>query len=86
MRAIKFESSAFEEYISWSKLDKDIFKKINEIIFVIAREPFIGIGKPEPLKGNYKGYWSRRINLEHRIIYKVDDNTVFIAKCRGHYD
>jgi len=86
MRAIKFESSAFEEYIEWSKSDKDIFKKLNELIIAIAREPFAGIGKPEALKRNYKGYWSRRINEEHRIIYKVDDSTVSIAKCRGHYD
>ncbi|HYV92075.1 MAG TPA: Txe/YoeB family addiction module toxin [Chitinophagales bacterium] len=85
MRAIKFESNAFTEYLDWRKMNTQMFDKINELIKEISRDPFQGKGKPEPLKGNWKGYWSRRFNDEHRLIYKADADTVYIAKCRGHY-
>ena len=82
---ITFTPLAFEEYNNWFEENEDVFYKIRELIKNISREPFKGIGKPEPLKGNYKGYWSRRINLEHRLIYSVDKNSVFIISCKGHY-
>jgi toxin YoeB len=63
-----------------------MIRKINELIKVISRTPFSGIGKPEPLKHKYKGYWSRRITDEHRLIYKIKEDEVWIAKCRFHYD
>ena len=63
-----------------------MLNKINDLLKDISRTPFKGIGKPEALKHKYKGYWSRRIDLEHRLIYKVTDDEIFIAKCRFHYD
>jgi len=85
MRAIKFESKAFAEYLDWRQSNAQMFDKINELIKEISRQPFEGRGKPEPLKGNWKGYWSRRINDEHRLIYKADAETIYVAKCYGHY-
>ena len=86
MRNIVFSAKAFNEFNEWAQLDKALYNKLATLINEIAREPFKGKGKPEPLKGELKGFWSRRINEEHRIIYKVDDQNVFIAKCKGHYD
>jgi toxin YoeB len=68
------------------KTDKKKLKRINDLIKDISRQPFDGIGKPEPLKYKYAGFWSRRIDDEHRLIYQVKDNELFIAKCRFHYD
>lgn len=85
MRLI-FVDESWGDYLYWQKTDKKMIRKINELIKVISRTPFSGIGKPEPLKHKYKGYWSRRINDEHRLIYKVKDDEVWIAKCRFHYD
>jgi toxin YoeB len=85
MRAIKFDPAAFKEYLKWREENEDTFDRINQLVMEIAREPFKGIGKPEPLKGNLKGYWSRRITSEHRLIYKVEHETILIAKCYGHY-
>jgi len=82
---ISFEQSAFSDYLQWAKEDKKIFDKINTFITEISRDPFHGIGKPEPLKGNWSGYWSRRITHEHRLIYKVSADNVFIASCKYHY-
>ena len=70
-RNIQFSPSAFEEYITWRKLDDDIVDRINTLLLDILRDPFKGIGKPEPLKGDYQGFWSRRITQAHRIIYRV---------------
>ena len=67
------------------KRDKVLFKRINQIIKDIKRSPFEGIGKPEALKNNLSGLWSRRIDREHRIVYLVDDNAIVILQCRGHY-
>jgi len=80
-----FADEAWEDYLYWQKNDKNILKRINTIIKEIRREPFAGIGDPEPLKYNWSGYWSRRITKEHRIVYKIKENAVFIAQCRYHY-
>jgi toxin YoeB len=80
-----FVDESWEDYLYWQKHDKTILKRINSLIKDITRTPFEGLGKPEPLKYQYQGYWSRRINSEHRLIYKIDENTIYIAKCRHHY-
>ena len=80
-----FAEKAWEDYLFWQKTDKKILKRINTLIKEIAREPFEGIGKPEPLKHALSGYWSRRINDEHRIVYKVQDGSLLIAQLRYHY-
>ena len=82
---ILFAENAWEDYLHWQQNDKKILKRINLLIGDIQREPFKGIGKPEPLKFNWSGYWSRRINKEHRLVYKVQDDTISIAQCRYHY-
>ena len=81
-----FVDESWEDYLYWQKNDKKIVKKINELIKDISRTPFSGIGKPEPLKHKYKGFWSRRIDHEHRLIYQIKDDEIKIAKCRQHYD
>ena len=81
-----FVDESWEDYLYWQKTDKKILKKINELIKDISRTPFSGKGKPEPLKYKYKGYWSRRIDYEHRLIYQVNDDEIRIAKCRFHYE
>ena len=85
MKLISFTPTAFSEYNEWLKTSPDIALKLVELIRAISRDPFKGLGKPEPLKGNYKGFWSRRITHEHRLIYKVEADTIFIVKCKGHY-
>ena len=80
-----FAENAWEDYLYWQKTDKKILKRINLLIKDITREPFEGIGKPEPLKHALSGYWSRRINDEHRIVYKVQDDSLLIAQLRYHY-
>ena len=80
-----FAERAWEDYLHWQKTDKKVLKRINLLIKDITREPFDGIGKPEPLKHALTGYWSRRINDEHRIVYKVDDESILIAQLRYHY-
>lgn len=69
----------------WQKSDKKTLKRINDLIKAISREPYKGIGDPEPLKFNWSGFWSRRINREHRLIYMVENDAVLIAQCRYHY-
>lgn len=86
MRRISFTTTAINEYNEWIKENPAVAGKIIELIKDISRSPFSGIGKPEALKGNYKGFWSRRITQEHRLIYKVESDSVFIVKCRGHYE
>lgn len=80
-----FAEQAWEDYLYWQKTDKKLLERINTLIREITRSPFEGIGKPEPLKNALSGYWSRRINDEHRIVYKVADGSVFIAQLRYHY-
>lgn len=84
MRLI-FAEKAWEDYLYWQRTDKKLVKRINALIKDITREPFEGIGKPEPLKHALSGYWSRRINDEHRIVYKVQDDSLLIAQLRYHY-
>lgn len=69
----------------WQQTDKKILKRINDLIKAISRDPFEGIGKPEPLRHGLSGYWSRRINDEHRLVYKVEGEDLLIAMCRYHY-
>ena len=80
-----FAEQAWEDYIYWQSQDKKILKRINLLIKDISRDAFAGLGEPEPLKYNWSGYWSRRITLEHRLVYKVIDNEIRIAQCRYHY-
>lgn len=81
-----FVDESWEDYLYWQTTDKKMLTKINSLLKDISRNPFSGIGKPEPLKHKYKGFWSRRIDGEHRMIYKVNGDEILIAKCRYHYD
>jgi toxin YoeB len=81
-----FVDESLEDYQYWIKTDKKILARINNLIKDISRNPYTGIGKPEPLKYKYKGFWFRRITDEHRLIYQVKDNEILILKCRFHYD
>lgn len=85
MNRLIFADQAWDDYIHWQANDQKIVKRINLLIKDIKREAFSGIGEPEPLKYNWSGYWSRRITLEHRLVYKVTDQMVLIAQCRYHY-
>ena len=81
-----FVDESWEDYLYWQQTDRKILKKINELLKDISRYPYSGLGKPEALKYKYKGYWSRSITKEHRLIYRVKDEEIHIAKCRFHYD
>ena len=83
---LSFHPQAWDDYLYWQQNDKSILRKINQLIRDIARDPFAGIGKPEPLKLNLSGFWSRRITEEHRIVYKIQDGETIIVQCRGHYE
>ena len=85
MRNIAFHAKAFAELRQWAEVDNKLHLKILDMLNEISRSPFSGIGKPEPLKGNLKGYWSRRITDEHRLVYKVTDDTITVMRCKGHY-
>ena len=80
-----FSDHAWEDYLHWQETDKKVLRRINALIKEILRSPFEGTGKPEPLKNALSGYWSRRINDEHRIVYKVETGSVLIAQLRYHY-
>jgi toxin YoeB len=80
-----FSENAWEDYLYWQNTDKQILKRINELIKDIQKNKYKGIGKPEPLKHNLSGYWSRRINNEHRLIYKIEEDKIMIAQLRYHY-
>ena len=82
---IEWAEEAWEDYLYWQQTNKVAFKRIHALIKDIARDPFDGIGKPEPLKHHLSGFWSRRIDDEHRLIYAVDDGCLKIAQCRYHY-
>lgn len=82
---VVFEKNAWEDYAYWCAHDRQMLKKINALIGDILRTPFEGLGQPEPLKHHLSGFWSRRINLEHRLVYLVKDGRVVIAQCRYHY-
>ncbi|MER5371770.1 Txe/YoeB family addiction module toxin [Streptomyces sp. NPDC002553] len=83
---ITFSSRAWEDYLWWQLQDRKILRRINTLIADIARNGNEGIGKPEPLKHGFQGYWSRRINDEHRLIYKATEDGVLVAQCRYHYE
>jgi toxin YoeB len=80
-----FSDNAWEDYLYWQKTDKKILSRINTLIKEIKRSPFNGIGKPEPLKHALSGYWFRRINDEHRMVYKVSESAIHLAQLRYHY-
>jgi toxin YoeB len=80
-----FSREAWEEYLRWQRTDPEILKRINQLIKETMRDPYRGIGKPEPLKHALQGYWSRRITGEHRIVYRVVGNQLWIAQLRYHY-
>ena len=80
-----FSDHAWDDYIHWQKTDKRILSRVNTLIKEIKRAPFEGTGKPEPLKHALSGYWSRRITEEHRLVYKVYEDAVYIAQLRYHY-
>lgn len=85
MRKVFFESLADKQFHEWEKTNSKIFEKIVQLIDEIRRQPFSGTGKPEPLKYHLKGYWSRRITQEHRLVYKVTSDSIIIISCRYHY-
>ena len=85
MKKIWFDKS-WDDYIYWQKENKNTLKKINQLIRDIERNPFEGIGKPEPLKGNLSGWWSRRIDDTHRIVYRIKNNYLEILQCKEHYE
>ena len=82
---IVWQENAWEDYLYWQINDKQKLKRINELIKDCQRNKFEGIGKPEPLKGNLSGMWSRRIDNEHRLVYKIQDNRLHVVQCRFHY-
>ena len=85
MRNITFTTDAWEDYIYWQSQDKKTLRRINELIRDTQRTPFEGIGKPEPLKGNLSGFWSRRIDETNRLVYEVNEAEIAIISCRYHY-
>lgn len=82
---LTWTADAWQDYLYWQSADKKSVKRINALIKAIARQPFSGMGKPEPLKHQWTGYWSRRINREHRLVYKVAEESIVIVQCRYHY-
>lgn len=82
---LMFEDTGWEEYLYWQQNDKKMLKKINDLIKDARRNPYEGIGLPEPLKHNFSGCWSRRITIEHRLVYKVEQDQIIIMACRHHY-
>ena len=83
---LKWDADSWDDYLYWQKTDKKMMKRVNDLIKDIMRDPFHGIGKPEGLKGNLSGLWSRRIDGEHRIVYLVEYDSILIFSCRGHYN
>jgi toxin YoeB len=81
-----FVDESWEDYLYWQKNNKRMLNKINQLLKDISPTPFSGLGKPEPLKYKYQGFWSRRIDDEHRLIYRVTNDEIHIAKCRFHYE
>ncbi len=80
-----WSDSAWADYLEWQDADSKMLRRVNELIRDTERDPFRGLGKPEPLKGDLSGWWSRRINGEHRLVYRVKDGALEIAQCRTHY-
>ena len=82
---LAWADDTWDDYLYWQAQDKKTLKRINLLIKDVMRHPFEGLGEPEPLKHNWQGFWSRRIDLEHRLVYQVRDDTLFVAQCRYHY-
>ena len=82
---ITFTEQAWDDYLYWQKNDKRLLRRVNELIKATQRDPFGGVGKPEPLKHQLQGLWSRRINEEHRLVYEVRNDELRILACRYHY-
>jgi toxin YoeB len=82
---LSFDDSAWEDYLYWQDNDRKMLKRINSLIKDIKRNAFEGIGNPEPLKHNWSGFWSRRIDHEHRLVYQANDDAIIIVQCRYHY-
>jgi len=85
MKDIVFTVAAWSDFMEWSKTDRKIFEKISLLISEVSRTPFTGIGKPEPLRHKFQGYWSRRISEQHRLVYTVKGNEIQIISCKYHY-
>ena len=85
MRSVHFDSGAWEDFLFWLASDRKTARRIVRLVAEIQREPFTGIGKPEPLRGELSGYWSRRIDDEHRLVYRANDEEIKILKARYHY-
>jgi toxin YoeB len=83
---LQFSSRSWDEYLYWQQVDKRVVKRIHELLKDVARNPYQGIGKPEPLKHALAGFWSRRINDEHRLVYRVEGEVILIAQLRYHYE
>ncbi len=86
MKKIIFEESAFQDFNKWATENKKLYQRIVNLIKDILHQPYSGIGKPEALKHEFSGYWSRRINDEHRLVYKIEDEAITIASCKYHYN
>ena len=86
VRAIRFVPDAWEAYLYWQDQDKKTLKRLNLLITATARDPFAGIGKPEPLRGELSGYWSRRVDEANRLVYRATDSELVVIACRFHYD
>ena len=86
MSKITFAEDAWEEYLYWQTQDKKTLRKINALLSDIQRSPYEGEGKPEPLKGDLQGKWSRRINEKDRLVYAIEQDRVLVFQCKGHYD
>jgi len=82
---LSWAEKAWDDYLYWQTTDKKRLKRINALIKDIERQPFDGLGNPEPLRHNWTGYWSRRIDREHRLVYKITKKTIVIVQCRYHY-
>lgn len=82
---LSWAENGWQDYLYWQTTDKKTLKRINSLIRDISRHPFEGIGDPEPLKHHWAGYWSRRIDREHRIVYKATEDAIYIVQCRFHY-
>ena len=86
MKRLQWDYDAWQDYVYWQMQDKKTLKRINMLIKDIGRNPLDGIGKPEPLKGELSGFWSRRIDNEHRLVYVAEEDAVLIIACKGHYN
>ena len=82
---LSWAEKAWDDYLYWQTTDKKRLKRINALIKDVERQPFDGLGNPEPLRHNWTGYWSRRIDREHRLVYKITKKTIVIVQCRYHY-